>query len=266
LRSFLTFIKEAYEDIFRRVVMSGVIESQQRPPSSIIMMKSRPDTPTTLHLQLNQQSINSNNRKKALLRHSRLESGDRDELLPLDGNQSEAENLSSFEENNTPSAGYLRGIFAGKKVKSHLKLLRDRDASETNLKTMAFKSPRVSLSEDESNMPTGSPADRQKKLGLGIRKRWLKSPKSSLGSRDSRRGTLETSMSLTEGSSEQSRQQSVESANPAGGGKSKLSFNATGHINLNVLPTKRPNESFTNEDDVQGRSLFFFSGFHNLYG
>ena len=69
---------------------------------------------------------------------------------------------------------------------------------------------------------------------------------------------METSMSLTgsgEGSSEQSRQQSVESGHPqAAGGRTKLSFNpGSGHINLAVGPNKRSVDHFNRDDDVAGK-------------
>ena len=84
------------------------MESQQRmTSSSSVMPKSRPDTPNTLHLQLSHQHSVSTRRRA---RNSRLESsGDQEELAPLagaggmgaSGEQSDGDNLSSFEDNNT---------------------------------------------------------------------------------------------------------------------------------------------------------------------
>ena len=144
LRSLLTYIKEAYDSVFRRVVMSGVMESQQCPPSSIILpqpssqagtslhIKSRPDTPTTLQLQLHQQASHSHKRKP-LVRHSRLDSepsraahddNDHPDNIPFN---------NDVNVNTQSSAGYLRGIFA-KKQKVSLKPMQSRENSESNLK------------------------------------------------------------------------------------------------------------------------------------
>lgn len=262
LRSLLTYIKEAHEQVFRRIVMAGVMESQQRQA----VIRSRPETPTPMHQSMSMTLVN----RKPLVRHPRIDSGEDN----LTGVETDQENFSSLEVEATPSAKKLRNIFA-KRPKISLKPLGSRESSETNLTVKmgnSMRSPRVSISEDESvaMLTLMSPHGKKKKTGAGgntgarLRERWLKSPKSSEGSREGvwarpDGGELPRSISLVSGegglaslAGDASRQQSMESSMPlpsAANLKPRLSFKATGHINLGVLKGRRMHESSSQEDD-----------------
>ena len=205
-------------------------------------------------------SISFGPRRPRLIRGPRLEGADEDASTAGDRDQ---ENTSTGEEvaASSHSARTLRNIFASKRPKGLLKPLQSRESSETNLKVgNSLRSPRVSISEDESC--TGaqtSPRGKKKKHGAsGLRQIWLKSPKSSAGSRDSG-GGMHRSVSLVSGEGGSLagdaaiRQQSMESTNTDRVMKPRLSFKATsplqGHMNLGVLKSKRYQDSSSQEDD-----------------
>lgn len=263
LRSLLSYFKEAHEAIFRRIVMSGVMESQQRQT----VLPSRTETPTPVHIPNPQPSLI----RRPLLRNVRNELGSADnDILTIESDQ---ENLSSFDVSG-PSARTLRGIFA-KRVKKSLRPLQSREASETNLnlKVNSIRSPRVSISEDESVDPS-SPHGKKKRIAAGFRQRWLKSPKSSMGSKESAKeegGGMHRSISMISGEGgflggETSRQQSIESTLPAPADiRPRLSFRSSGHGDKGVLKRGRFQESSSQEDEnprSRGMYGFWFGLFH----